>query len=89
MVFKKIQKVENDLAESKERLTSDINYWTDFLKTLSYHYKHTFDEQIMIHRYHPEFKACATLNEWRNMGRSVNSNLPNSVATVITAKCTI
>lgn len=53
MVFKKIQKVENDLAESKERLTSDISYWTDFLKTLSYHYKHTFDEQIMIHRYHP------------------------------------
>ena len=86
MVFKKIQKVENDLAESKERLTSDISYWTDFLKTLSYHYKHTFDEQIMIHRYHPEFKACATLNEWRNMGRSVNSNLSNSVATVYNGK---
>lgn len=38
MVFKKIQKVENDLAESKERLTSDVSYWTAFLKTLSYHY---------------------------------------------------
>lgn len=68
MEFRRIREIKESLKAEKEKL-SNTQYWLKFLQTASYHYKRSFDDQILINLHHPEFTACADLNSWKSLGR--------------------
>lgn len=72
MIFRKIAEIQDNLKSEKEKFSSDVQYWIRFLQTSSKHYKHSFDEQIMINLLNPEFTACADSGLWKKYGFSIN-----------------
>ena len=56
MEFRRIREIKESVKSEKEKL-SDTQYWLKFLHTSSYHYKHSFDDQIMINLQNPQFTA--------------------------------
>ena len=68
MEFRRIREIKESVKSEKEKL-SDTQYWLKFLQTSSYHYKHSFDDQIMINLQNPQFIACSDARSWRNISR--------------------
>lgn len=68
MEFRRIREIKESVKSEKEKL-SDTQYWLKFLQTSSYHYKHSFDDQIMINLQNPQFTACSDARSWRNISR--------------------
>lgn len=68
MVFRRIREIKESVKSEKEKL-SDTQYWLKFLHTSSYHYKHSFDDQIMINLQNPQFTACSDARSWRSLSR--------------------
>ena len=68
MEFRRIREIKESVKSEKEKL-SDTQYWMKFLQTSSYHYKHSFDDQIMINLQNPQFTACSDARSWRNISR--------------------
>ena len=58
MIFKRMTAYDKELLDEKEKLRN-IDYWTDYLKTASMQYKHSFDVQVSIHGSAPAATACA------------------------------
>ena len=68
MEFRRIREIKESVKSEKEKL-SDTQYWLKFLQTSSYHYKHSFDDQIMINLQNPQFTACSDARSWRSLSR--------------------
>ena len=68
MEFRRIREIKESVKSEKEKL-SDTQYWMKFLQTSSYHYKHSFDDQIMINLQNPQFTACSDARSWRSLSR--------------------
>ena len=68
MEFRRIREIKESVKSEKEKL-SDTQYWLKFLHTSSYHYKHSFDDQIMINLQNPQFTACSDARSWRSLSR--------------------
>ncbi len=50
-------------SQSKE-ISSSSEKWTSFLRTSSWMYKYSFEDQILIYAQRPDAKACATYETW-------------------------
>lgn len=68
MEFRRIREIKESVKSEKEKL-SDTQYWLKFLQTSSYHYKHSFNDQIMINLQNPQFTACSDARSWRSLSR--------------------
>lgn len=68
-----ISTVKNILNNEKKKLNTDVSEWLSFLEVSAYHYKHSVDDQVMIHAFNPSAKACADIMVWTNLRRSTVS----------------
>ena len=68
MEFRRIREIKESVKAEIEKL-SDTQYWLKFLQTSSYHYKHSFDDQIMINLQNPQFTECSDARSWRSLSR--------------------
>lgn len=65
--------VKNILNNEKKKLNTDVSEWLSFLEVSAYHYKHSVDDQVMIHAFNPSAKACADIMVWTNLRRNTIS----------------
>ncbi len=65
--------VENIINGHKRQLMSDVSGWMSYLETVSYHYKHSLNNQVMINIYMPEAKACGNITTWCKLNRDIVS----------------
>lgn len=65
--------VKNILNNEKKKLNTDVSEWLSFLEVSAYHYKHSVDDQVMIHAFNPSAKACADIMVWTNLRRNTVS----------------
>lgn len=75
-----ISTVKNILNNEKKKLNTDVSKWLSFLEISAYHYKHTIDDQVMIHAFNPDAKACADIMIWTNLRRNTVSG--NSIPVI-------
>lgn len=68
-----ISTVKNILNNEKKKLNTDVSEWLSFLEVSAYHYKHSVDDQVMIHAFNPSAKACADIMVWTNLRRNTVS----------------
>lgn len=68
-----ISTVKNILNNEKKKLNTDVSEWLSFLEVSAYHYKHSVDDQVMIHAFNPSAKACADIMVWTNLRRNTIS----------------
>lgn len=68
-----ISTVKNILNNEKKKLNTDVSEWLSFLEVSAYHYKHSVDDQVMIHAFNPSAKACADIMVWTNLRRNIVS----------------
>lgn len=68
-----ISTVKNILNNEKKKLNTDVSEWFSFLEVSAYHYKHSVDDQVMIHAFNPSAKACADIMVWTNLRRNTVS----------------
>lgn len=60
------QRYFNEIAqETIKAMTTDVDKWMAFLKTMSYNYTFTYPEQIMIFAQRPNAILCKEFDEWR------------------------
>lgn len=60
------QRYFNEIAlETIKEMTTDVEKWMAFLKTMSYNYTFTYPEQIMIFAQRPNAILCKEFDEWR------------------------
>ena len=60
------QRYFNEIAlETIKEMTTDVEKWMAFLKTMSYNYIFTYPEQIMIFAQRPNAILCKEFDEWR------------------------
>lgn len=53
-------------------ISSTTAKWISFLKTSSWMYKYSFEDQLLIHAQRPDAKACATYDTWnKQMNRYI------------------
>lgn len=79
-----ISTVKNILNNEKKKLNTDVSEWLSFLEVSAYHYKHSVDDQVMIHAFNPSAKACADIMVWTNLRRNtVSGNSIPILKTVI------
>ena len=68
-----ISTVKNILNNEKKKLNTDVSEWLSFLEVSAYHYKHSVDDQVMIHAFNPSAKACDDIMVWTNLRRNTVS----------------
>ena len=68
-----ISTVKNILNNEKKKLNTDVSEWLSFLEVSAYHYKHSVDDQVMIHAFNPSAKACADIMVCTNLRRNTVS----------------
>ena len=49
------------------------NEWLSFLKSSTWMYKYSFNEQILIYAQRPDSKACASYDQWKSINRYVKN----------------
>ena len=59
-------------SQTARDVTSNVEWYTDFLVTAANNYKYSFKEQLLIHAQKPEATACAEIETWNRLGRWVN-----------------
>lgn len=52
--------------EQSFKITSSPENWISFLNTASWHYKYSFEDQILIYAQRPNATACAAFDEWND-----------------------
>lgn len=52
--------------EQALKISSSPDDWISFLKTASWHYKYSFEDQILIYAQRPDAMACAGYKEWND-----------------------
>lgn len=60
------------LTEKLRLITADPNEWQGFVRSLSRHYKYSFEDALLIYAQLPNASACAAMSVWNKMGRWVN-----------------
>ena len=61
--FKEVHEI---WKEQALKISSSSDDWISFLKTASWHYKYSFEDQILIYAQRPDATACAGYEEWNN-----------------------
>ncbi|MCR0225524.1 SNF2-related protein [[Clostridium] innocuum] len=52
--------------EQALEISSSPDHWISFLSTASWHYKYSFEDQILIYAQRPDATACAGYEDWNN-----------------------
>lgn len=52
--------------ETIHQLTSNVENWTAFLRTVGRNYEFTYPEQVMIHAQRPDAMFCREYEEWNS-----------------------
>lgn len=52
--------------EQALEISSSPDHWISFLSTASWHYKYSFEDQILIYAQRPDATACAGYEEWND-----------------------
>ena len=61
--FKEVHEI---WKEQAFKISSSPDDWISFLKTASWHYKYSFEDQILIYAQRPDATACAGYEEWND-----------------------
>ena len=61
--FKEVHEI---WKEQALKISSSPDDWISFLKTASWHYKYSFEDQILIYAQRPDAMACAEYEEWND-----------------------
>ena len=59
----KLQVISN-LANMTTRELSSVEKWKSFLDTAAWHYKYSFEDQVLIYAQRPDARACADFETW-------------------------
>ena len=59
----KLQVISN-LANTTSKELSSEKKWMSFLKTAAWHYKYSFEDQVLIYAQRPDARACADFDTW-------------------------
>ena len=59
----KLQVISN-LASTTTRELSSAEKWKSFLSTAAWHYKYSFEDQVLIYAQRPDARACADFETW-------------------------
>ena len=59
----KLQVISN-LATTTTRELSSAEKWKSFLDTAAWHYKYSFEDQVLIYAQRPDARACADFETW-------------------------
>lgn len=74
MNSKKINEIKTSLPILQSYIFSDIKTYKKFLRLAGYTYEYTFENQLMIFKYNPYAKSCATFEQWTSeFDRRINS----------------
>lgn len=64
-----------NLLQTATKAIADSNVWRYFLKTAAWHFKYSFNDQILIFTQKSTATACASMDDWVNKTkRWVNKN---------------
>lgn len=69
----KLTECKNLLDQTRNRVTSSVQNWTDFLKFTSRIYKYDFISALLIYAKRPDATALASEEIWKRVGRFVTS----------------
>ena len=71
----KIVELQDLYKETVEEISKNEDNWLDFLKTASWNFKYSFQDQVLIYLQRPDATACADINTWNSrIKRWVNKN---------------
>ena len=60
----KITEIRELYNDTINDVTKSENKWLDFLKTASWNFKYSFNDQILIYAQRPDATACAEMKIW-------------------------
>ena len=71
----KIIETRNLYKNTINSITQNVDNWLSFLKTASWNFKYSFEDQILIYAQNPNATACAEMEYWNEkLHRWVNKN---------------
>ena len=71
----KIIETRNLYKNTINSITQNADNWLSFLKTASWNFKYSFEDQILIYAQNPNATACAEMEYWNEkLHRWVNKN---------------
>ena len=71
----KIIETRNLYKNTIKSITQNADNWLSFLKTASWNFKYSFEDQILIYAQNPNATACAEMEYWNEkLHRWVNKN---------------